>query len=95
MEWQDHITVDPQVCHSKACIAGTRVMVSVVLDNLAAGESPDDIASGYGVTREDVQAALLCAAELGLTESDAIVRGWSSRHGSSGPRGANRTFRDD
>ncbi len=64
MKWQDHITVDPQVCHGKACIRGTRVMVSVVLDNLAAGETPDAIARGYRITREDVQAALLYAAEL-------------------------------
>ncbi len=33
---------DPTICHGKACIAGTRIMVSVVLDNLAAGESPGD-----------------------------------------------------
>jgi len=39
-------------------------MVSVVLDNLAGGESPDDIARAYRITREDVQAALLYAAEL-------------------------------
>ena len=39
-------------------------MVSVILDNLAAGETADDIASEYRITREDVQAALLYAAEL-------------------------------
>jgi len=38
MVWQDRISVDPSVCHGKACIKGTRVMVSVVLDSLAAGE---------------------------------------------------------
>ena len=37
MDWRDHITVDPEICHGKACIAGTRVLVSTVLDNLAAG----------------------------------------------------------
>jgi uncharacterized protein (DUF433 family) len=36
MNWQDRVTVDPRVCHGKACIRGTRVMVSVILDNLAA-----------------------------------------------------------
>ena len=39
-------------------------MVSVVLDNLAAGENPDQIAAAYGVTVEDVQAAIAYAAEL-------------------------------
>ncbi len=44
MQWQDRVSVDPNICHGKACITGTRVMVSVVLDNLAAGESPDSTA---------------------------------------------------
>ena len=64
MRWQERISVDPAVCHGKACIKGTRVMVSVVLDNLAAGESPDQIAAAFGVTVEDVQAAIAYAAEL-------------------------------
>jgi uncharacterized protein (DUF433 family) len=34
--WQERITINPAVCHGKACIRGTRVMVSVILDNLAA-----------------------------------------------------------
>ncbi|MEO1085268.1 MAG: DUF433 domain-containing protein [Acidobacteriota bacterium] len=37
MKWQEHITVDPEVCHGKACFSGTRIMVSVILENLAAG----------------------------------------------------------
>ncbi len=64
MSWQERITVDPNVCHGKACIKGTRVMVSVILDNLAAGESPEDIVRGYHVELEDIQAAMAYAAEL-------------------------------
>lgn len=64
MCWQDHISVDPNVCHGKACIKGTRVMVSVVLDNLAAGESPDSIAQSYHITLDDIHAVLLYAAVL-------------------------------
>ena len=64
MRWQERISVDPAVCHGKACIKGTRVMVSVVLDNLAAGETPDQIASAYRLTVEDIQAAIAYAAEL-------------------------------
>ena len=63
-DWRDRISVDPLVCHGKACIKGTRVMVSVVLDNLAAGESVEDIMRGYHLEREDVQASLRYAAEL-------------------------------
>lgn len=64
MAWQDRISVDPAICHGRACIKGTRVMVSVVLDNLAAGETPEAIATAYRLTSEDIQAALLYAAEL-------------------------------
>ena len=64
MSWQDRIVVDPGICHGKACIKGTRVMVSVVLDNLAAGEPSEEIARAYHVEPEDVRAALLYAAEL-------------------------------
>lgn len=39
-------------------------MVSVVLDNIAAGETPDHIATTYRLAKEDVQAALQYTAEL-------------------------------
>jgi len=66
MRWQDYITVDPTVCHGRACIAGTRIMVSVVLDNLAAGLTADEIIRSYpSLTLEAVQAAIAYAAELG------------------------------
>lgn len=64
MNWRDHIAVDPMVCHGNPCIKGTRVMVSVVLDNLADGETTEDLAESYHITKEDVQAALLYGAEL-------------------------------
>lgn len=65
MNWQDFITVDPNVCHGKACIKGTRIMVSVVLDNLAAGLTPDEILKSYpSLNLETVHAAIAYAAEL-------------------------------
>lgn len=65
MNWQDHISVDPNVCHGQACIAGTRVMVSVILDNLAQGLSVADIVESYpSVSAEAVKAVLCYAAEL-------------------------------
>ena len=71
MNWQERISVDPNVCHGKVCIRGTRVMVSVILDNLAEGETPDSIVESYpSVTVEDVRAALHYAASLA---SDRIV----------------------
>jgi uncharacterized protein (DUF433 family) len=65
MSWQEHITVDPAVVHGKACIRGTRIPVTVVLANLAAGLSPDDIIRSYpGLTPAGIHAALAYAADL-------------------------------
>ena len=64
MDWRDRISVDPNICHGKACIKGTRVMVSVVIDNLAAGESHESIRQGYNVEEKDIEAALHYVAEL-------------------------------
>jgi uncharacterized protein (DUF433 family) len=65
MDWRMHITVDPNVCHGKACIRGTRVMVSVILDNLAAGLKPEEILKEYpSLSLEAIQAAIAYAADL-------------------------------
>jgi uncharacterized protein (DUF433 family) len=65
MEWRNRISTDPQVCHGKACVKGTRIMASVVLDNLAAGRSPDEIVKLYPTLhRDDVAAVVAYAAEL-------------------------------
>ena len=65
MNWQDYISVDPNICHGKACINGTRVMVTVILDNLAAGLNIDEIVKSYpSVSPEAVRAALCYAADL-------------------------------
>jgi uncharacterized protein (DUF433 family) len=65
MDWRTRITTDPAVCHGKACIKGTRIMASVVLDNLAAGQSAEDILRLYPtLRREDITAAMAYAAEL-------------------------------
>jgi uncharacterized protein (DUF433 family) len=63
--WRHHISVDPAICHGKACIRGTRIMVSVILDNIAAHVSREEILRSYpGLTAPDVDAALSYAAEL-------------------------------
>ena len=65
MHWRDHITVDPEICHGKACIAGTRVLVTTVLDNLASGLDAEEITRSYpSVSREAVRATLCHAAAL-------------------------------
>lgn len=65
MDWWKYITVNPEICHGRACITGTRIMVSVVLDNLAAGIPIDEILKSYpSLSRDAVQATISYAAEL-------------------------------
>jgi len=65
MDWRTRISTDPAICHGKACIKGTRIMASVVLDNLATGQSTDEILRLYPtLKKEDLIAAMAYAAEL-------------------------------
>lgn len=65
MDWRERITVDPLVCHGKACIKGTRIMVSIILDNLAEGVSETEILKSYpSLKPEDIKAAISYAAEI-------------------------------
>ena len=63
--WQERISIDSNVCHGKPCIKGTRIMASVILDNLAEGFTPDEIVADYSpLVLEDVKAAIAYAATL-------------------------------
>jgi uncharacterized protein (DUF433 family) len=65
MNWREHIAVEPDICHGQACLVGTRVLVSVVLDNLAAHVSAEEIMRSYPtVTPEGIDACIAYAAEL-------------------------------
>ncbi len=65
MNWRERITVDPLVCHGKACIKGSRIMVSIILDNLAEGISETEILKSYpSLIYDDIRAAIAYAAEL-------------------------------
>ena len=67
MNWQARISVDPNICHGQACIQGSRIMVSVILDNLAMGETTERILRSYPTLQpEDIQAALSYASEMSL-----------------------------
>ena len=63
------IATDPDVCHGLARIAGTRVMVSVILDCLAAGMTEEAIVAEYpSVTVAGVRAAAAYGASLAREE---------------------------
>lgn len=61
--WQERISTNPNICHGKPCITGTRIMVSVILDNLADGLTPDEIVTDCPpLTLIDIRAAIAYAA---------------------------------
>jgi uncharacterized protein (DUF433 family) len=65
MEWRHSISSDPDVLHGAARFAGTRIPVSVVLDNLADGLSSEALLREYPeLTPTHLSAALAYAAEL-------------------------------
>ncbi|OFZ66539.1 MAG: antitoxin [Betaproteobacteria bacterium RBG_16_56_24] len=59
----------PAICKGRACISGTRITVSSVLDNLAEGMTVEAIVASYPpLTAEDVQACMAYAAALAHEE---------------------------
>jgi uncharacterized protein (DUF433 family) len=59
------ISIDPNVCFGKPVVRGTRIWVSLVVDNLADGISEDEIlAACPPLSREDIRAALAYTAEM-------------------------------
>ena len=62
---KDRIEVNPDVCHGKPVIRGTRIMVRNILGSLAGGDTISDILENYpDLTFEDIEAALSYAVEL-------------------------------
>ena len=71
MDWHRHITVDPNVCHGQACVAATRIPVSVVLDNLAAGVPEAEILNSYPrLSQDSIQACIAYAADVVRDDDD-------------------------
>ena len=65
----ERISIDPEICHGKACIKGTRIMVSVILDCLASGMTHEQILYSYPtLEEEDIFAALAYATLLSKEE---------------------------
>jgi uncharacterized protein (DUF433 family) len=65
MMWQDFLSTDPEICGGRVCAKGTRVPVTVILDDLAEGGTHDEMLRSYPTLRpEHLDAALAYAAEL-------------------------------
>jgi uncharacterized protein (DUF433 family) len=65
----NRISANQEICHGKACIKGTRIMVSIILDCLAEGMEKNEILNEYhGLTLEDIHAAIAYGAALSRAE---------------------------
>ena len=61
---QNYISVNPEICHGKPCFKGTRIMVSLLLEMMEAGQTTQDILAGFPeLDRRHLQAALHFAAQ--------------------------------
>ena len=61
----ERIVNDPTICAEQPSIRGTRVLVHVILDFLATGDSVEGILEDYPqIAREDVPECLAYAARL-------------------------------
>lgn len=70
------------MCFGKPCIRGTRIGVSLILDNLAAGVSEQELLEEYPqLTPEDIRAAIAYGAEMArerFVEIPLEKHGWGS-----------------
>lgn len=60
---QQDIIIDPSILGGKPVIAGTRVLVQIILGALAGGMSMEEVCNEYRVSMEQIHAALAYAAE--------------------------------
>jgi len=55
----NHIEIDPRVCNGKPVVRGTRIPVTIVLEQLSRGESWESVLAGYPeLTRSDLEAVM-------------------------------------
>ncbi len=67
MNLQDRIELNPRVCNGKPVTKGTRIPVSVIIEQIAEGESWDAVLAGYPeLKKEEFQVALHYAKQLGI-----------------------------
>lgn len=63
------IEINPNVCHGKPVIRGTRVLVSTILGALGGGDSIEEVLEDYPtITADDIRAALSFASDLSRFE---------------------------
>lgn len=72
MDLRERITRDPAVCGGQPVVAGTRVLVRVILGYLAHGETMETILREFpSLTEEDVRAVIAFAAAAAVEDLPA------------------------
>ena len=66
----DRIIIDPNICHGKPVVKGTRVLVSNILGALASGQTYEQIIEDYAhISKDDILASLSFGSNLSNFES--------------------------
>ena len=60
----ERIVIDEKIRHGKPVIKGTRVPVDIVLGSLAGGMGYEEVCKEYGITKNDILAAIEYAASI-------------------------------
>jgi uncharacterized protein (DUF433 family) len=64
IDWHQHITSDVKILTGKPVIKGTRISVELILDKLAAGETPEQILNSHPhISLDSIQACIAYAAK--------------------------------
>ncbi len=62
---EERIETDPEICHGKPCIKGTRIMISIILEWLEAGKKFEEIMDAYPeLSKEDISATVRYARKI-------------------------------
>ena len=63
-DYRKHITIDPEIMMGKPVITGTRIPVEMILRDLGAGMTPEELLRAYPqLTKDDIHAAQAWAAD--------------------------------
>ena len=61
----NRIVLDPEICHGKPTIKGTRVLVSVILEFIEEATSYEEIIDAFpSITKDDITAAIKYAKQV-------------------------------
>ena len=73
-EINKHIIIDPEICHGKPTIKGTRIMVWQVLEMLEAGVSVKEIIEAFpSLTPKAIKAALHYAVTITRGTNNVVI----------------------